>query len=63
LRQLHYKVVSNPQINPPIIPIIIIGLYAFVINASGKLRKVPTNAPFNQPAIGKSRLIPNTFGK
>ncbi|MCB0745751.1 MAG: hypothetical protein KDC67_17745, partial [Ignavibacteriae bacterium] len=48
--------VNSPQIIPPTIPNPIIGLNAFVINASGKLNIEPTSKPFNQPAIGNSIL-------
>lgn len=41
---------------PPIIPRPRMGIYCFVIIASGKLKTNPTNPPLSQFGIGSSRL-------
>ena len=46
---------TNPQIMPPIIPSPIIGIHAFVIIASGKLRSSPNNNPLTH--VGKGKLV------
>jgi len=47
--------IAKPHKTPPIAPNVIIGIHAFVIIASGKLRSSPNNNPLIH--VGKGRLV------